>query len=454
VQGAHGTDGDAGASGRPRVVVYYPSFGTVGGAERQALLTALALADRYDVELCGEELPSAAHVRDAFDIDLAGVAMAELSVGPWARRIVGANPGGRRWRQDVVRWSHARALARRPADVLFRIEHLPPPPLTHGRGVFSCLFPFADETNEFEGGFAVRAYREACKLLERALFGDEQRALATWTRFAANSGYTASWMRRLWGVNAEVVWPPCDDIGTGGEKQPWLLSVGRFEPAVKGRHSKSQDVLIDAFRALRSHYDGPCELHLAGHVGTGNGDRAYLDGLKERAAGLPVHFHTSVDRAEIVRLYRQASLFWLATGTGFDPERYPGKQEHFGIATVEAMSAGAVPIVRRSGGSVEILGDGGFGALWETPDELVAASIGLLRDPRRRSREADLAVARARDFGADVFAGKVRGLVAAVLDEGAEGPRTTTRRVPLRFRGVGPRARKTAQRPGAAGAVS
>jgi hypothetical protein len=55
---------------------------------------------------------------------------------------------------------------------------------------------------------------------------------------------------------------------------------------------------------------------------------------------------------------------WHATGYGFDAEQYPAKQEHFGMTTVEAMSAGAVPVVLNTGGQREIVTHGDDGFLW------------------------------------------------------------------------------------------
>jgi glycosyltransferase involved in cell wall biosynthesis len=382
----------------------------------QALLTALALADVYDVELCGQHLPTPARFMETFGADASSLAFFELEARGLLRHVIGDRATIRRWRHAFIRWSHARQLAHRPADLLFRIDHAPPPRASHPASIYSCLFPFADETNVFSTRLADRAYIRVCRGLERVLLGDRDHSLATWSRFAANSEYTAGWMKKLWGVSADVIWPPCDDMGPAAAKEPWILSVGRFEPEAKTQHSKSQDVAIEAFRRLCERYDQPCELHLAGHAGTDAASVAYVERLREQAAGLPVFLHLSIDRSQLVELYRRSSVFWLATGSGYDPAHFPGKQEHFGVATVEAMSAGVVPVVHRSGGSIEIVEGRGFGALWETQEELVSATVDLLGDPARRAREAELATARARDFTPAAFLDSVRAIVAEVLD--------------------------------------
>src|SRR6202011_162598 len=110
----------AGAVGRPRVVVYYPSFAKIGGGEMQALLTALALADVYDVELCGQHLPTPARFMETFGAHESSLASCELEARGLLRHVIGDRATIRRWRHAFIRWSPARQLAHRPADLLFR----------------------------------------------------------------------------------------------------------------------------------------------------------------------------------------------------------------------------------------------------------------------------------------------------------------------------------------------
>ena len=79
--------------------------------------------------------------------------------------------------------------------------------------------------------------------------------------------------------------------------------------------------------------------------GCGPEHRPYLDEIRSAAEGLPVTLHPEASGAELRDLYGRASIFWHAAGLGEDPDRHPDRFEHFGITTVEAMSAGAVPVV-------------------------------------------------------------------------------------------------------------
>jgi glycosyltransferase involved in cell wall biosynthesis len=154
-----------------------------------------------------------------------------------------------------------------------------------------------------------------------------------------------------------------------------VLAVGRFFPSA---HSKRQDVLIDAFsrllergeaRDVRLALAGGLERHRTDHV-------AWYRELVDRAAGLPIDFYPSVDNAVLDRLFAEASVFWHAAGFERPPDQ-PERAEHFGITTVESMSAGAVPVVYADGGQLEIVTPD-VGELWLTVDDLVDRTAALL----------------------------------------------------------------------------
>ncbi len=69
-------------------------------------------------------------------------------------------------------------------------------------------------------------------------------------------------------------------------------------------------------------------------------------------------------------IYSKAKIYWHASGYGEDLTLHPDFAEHFGISTVEAMGAGAVPVVINAGGQKEIVKSGENGFLWDSLDEL------------------------------------------------------------------------------------
>ncbi len=80
--------------------------------------------------------------------------------------------------------------------------------------------------------------------------------------------------------------------------------------------------------------------------------------------------------------------------------------EHFGMATIEAMHCGAVPVVCRDGGQVEIVTPE-VGRTWSTLDELVAHSRELVADRALWQRYSEASVAAAQQYGLETFQAKV-----------------------------------------------
>lgn len=221
----------------------------------------------------------------------------------------------------------------------------------------------------------------------------------------ANSAFTQGWVRRLWGRESDLLYPPVL-AQPPLAKATMILGVGRFFPPGTG-HCKRQLELVRAFRRL----DPPAgwELHLAG--GCDVAGRGYLAEVEREAKGLAVRFHVNVSGSQLRELYGRASLFWHATGLGEDEEAHPEHFEHFGITTVEAMSAGAVPLVIAKAGQLELFEDGEAGVHWADVEQLVAATRQLIDDPARRAHLASGAQLAAERFLRPAFARRLGELV-------------------------------------------
>jgi glycosyltransferase involved in cell wall biosynthesis len=173
---------------------------------------------------------------------------------------------------------------------------------------------------------------------------------------------------RLKNPNA-IVLPPPVVLKKGvpwSQKQKWILGVGRF---FEGLHGKRQDVLISTFAKL-SQLEPGWKLILAGGLAQESSAQQYAEKLKSQAKELPVEFHFNLPLSELNELYAKSSFFWHASGFGA-PSDAPERMEHFGISTVEAMSAGCIPMVYRAGGQIEIVQEGRTGTFWQSEDELV-----------------------------------------------------------------------------------
>ena len=235
--------------------------------------------------------------------------------------------------------------------------------------------------------------------------------LPTYTRYLANSHFTAGWIEQLWGTRSDVLYPPVRPSVAPSGKQPLILVLGRFFDPSYG-HSKKQHELLATFADL--HHSGRLpgwRMAIVGGCDAANRDYALQ--VRRDAIGLPVDVHVNAAGDVVERLLGEASLYWHGAGLGEDDERHPERFEHFGISVVEAMAAGAVPLVFAAAGPAEIVRDGVDGVQWRTLDQLATASVELATDEARRAAMSAAAVERAGDFSAAAFRTRLLELVAA-----------------------------------------
>jgi glycosyltransferase involved in cell wall biosynthesis len=243
-----------------------------------------------------------------------------------------------------------------------------------------------------------------------ALQSEATEFLDSYDVVAANSEYTADCVRRLWGRSATVLSPPVL-MREAGAKQPIVLSVGRFFPRESG-HSKKQLELVHAFRVACDRGLNGWELHLAG--GCKPEERGYVEDVRRAAVGLPVQFHVNAPGDDVEELFASAKIFWHGAGIGEDLVRRPDRAEHFGITVVEAMSAGAVPLVYEHGGPAAIVRARDCGRLYSTVDELAVMTVELARSQGEMERMSQAAITGARDFSFEHFVEQARGVVAGL----------------------------------------
>lgn len=180
------------------------------------------------------------------------------------------------------------------------------------------------------------------------------------SKVICNSDFTKKIIDREYGVNSIVIYPPVDTVSIKPKrKENVILYVGRFSRLAQ---SKRQDVLVHAFKKLIAEGSIDWKLVLVGGIEVGVD--SYLDEIKKASSGFPIEIITSPDFKILKDLYGKAKLFWSASGFEEDETKNPQKVEHFGMTVVEAMAAGAVPVVYNSGGHKEIVNDGVNGFLW------------------------------------------------------------------------------------------
>jgi glycosyltransferase involved in cell wall biosynthesis len=169
------------------------------------------------------------------------------------------------------------------------------------------------------------------------------------------------------------------------DKKRMIVSCGRF---FAGGHNKKHLFMIKMFKGLYD--DGKLprwEYHLCGGSHPEKIHQEYLDKVKAATAGYPIFVHEDIDFKSLKNLYADATVFWHAAGFGESEKSHPDKFEHFGITTVEAMSAGCIPLVINRGGQTEIVADGINGFLFDTTDEMMEKMIRIanMKDEARKT---------------------------------------------------------------------
>lgn len=227
------------------------------------------------------------------------------------------------------------------------------------------------------------------------------------TKVICNSGYTKKFIDNEFGIDSMVVYPPVEtDKLKPMEKDKLILTVGRFSSSSQ---FKRQDLLIDAFKELLKSGARGWRMVIVGKVEDA-GSLKIISGLRSKIKGLPIAIKTDLEHERLRLLYGKSSVYWHAAGYGADLNKFPERAEHFGISTVEAMAAGAIPLSFAAGGQLEIIDDGVNGFLWRNKSELISLTKKVISDEKLRNRISQLAIIRSKYFSSDNFCQKINEL--------------------------------------------
>ncbi len=192
--------------------------------------------------------------------------------------------------------------------------------------------------------------------------------------FIAISSYVASRIKRNYGRESKVIYPPVstEKFHLSSVKENYYITHARLVPY------KRIDLLVEAFTKLPDHRllvigEGPEKSKL------------------EAKASQNIEFLGRVSDQELAHLLSKAKAYLFAA------------EEDFGIAIVEAQSAGLPVLALKKGGALEIIEEGVSGLFFEedTPDSL----INRIKAFEKKEDTFDPALIRKRAevFGVDRF---------------------------------------------------
>jgi len=388
----------------------------VGGGQRYLAAVAEAIARSHDVEIVHHCAGfNARATGEAIDVDLTRIAFRYVPTAERTASAVSSTPWSRLHHE--AQWC---AEISRPYDVFINCGNTVPFFCHAPQGILITFFPETSR-DQFHGR-TTKAWRRRSlphKLMARVFHDIEwRRRFAGYQQCITCSDYPRRWLRRLWSVRADVLYPPLRPGLSPKEKEPLILSIARFD----GSRHKRQDVLVDCFKRLCEGGVDGWRLGLVGSVAKNAEAQRYVDALRRDAENYPIDIETDLSTTDLRSRLERAAIFWHAMGYGIDRDTDPGRMEHFGMVATEAMATGCVPMLFDGGGLPESVDHDQNGFLWREPSELVECTLRFVRQPELRQRLAAAAVNRAGAFSQQVFETRLQALLPRMLKQSSGSP--------------------------------
>lgn len=339
-----------------KIGLYSPYLDTFGGGERYLLTLASYLSTKNKVEIFWADQTIKAQLSRFLKID--------LNRTKFVKNI---------FNQSSIQ----KAISTRSYDLIFILSDGSVPFTLAKKNILHFQVPFQFSSLSFA----------------------TKRKLANYNYIVCNSNFTKKFIDASFGVNSKVIYPPVDVKSIApGTKEKIILSVGRFSE--NQLHPKKQEVLIEVFKEVYKQ-DASWRLYLVGQVK--KEDQKYLRHLKKSTNGHAIKIIENQAIDNLRRLYARTSIYWHATGFGKDENKFPAKMEHFGISTVEAQAAGAVPVVINKGGQKEIVHENTDGLVFSTKTELFEKTLSLIRNSDKLRKLSAGAIKNSKRFSKENF---------------------------------------------------
>lgn len=284
----------------------------------------------------------------------------------------------------VWRFTKAR---RHPAEVAIVSTHLFAHHVALPKRMLKLLYVHTPARYIWEPSLDARGDSLLARLISSALKPLDRLRASEAAEIAANSYFVQQRIKKAWGRESEVIYPPVD-VEEIRAVDDWYKKLDKFEKSIV-------EELPEKFLLGASRFIPYKRLDLVIRAGELTGLPVVLAGagneegnLREQAhkASVAVRFVGSPSDALLRTLYQRAAVYV------FPPV------EDFGIMPVECMAAGTPVVSNRRGGAGESVVDGVTGAHFEPDDDLSllqAIELALTLD-RSKISETTLRFSRAR----------------------------------------------------------
>ncbi|HSX18652.1 MAG TPA: glycosyltransferase [Candidatus Saccharimonadales bacterium] len=335
---------------------YSPYLNTFGGGERYMLTLASYLSKNHDVDIFWDEIEVKAPLSRFLKIDLSKI----------------------KFVPDIFKYSTSQRIKSSfKYDSIFVLSDGSIPTLRPKKNVLHFQVPFKFPSVDFKTKLKLKSFKYV----------------------VCNSKFTKEFIDQSFKINSTVIYPPVDiESIKQTDKEKLIMSVGRFSK--DQLHPKKQEVLIEVFKEI--YKKAPkWKLLMAGQAK--KEDEKYLRELKKSVRGFGIKIAENMPVDQLRKSYAKCSIYWHATGFGEDEQKNPERMEHFGISTVEAQAAAAVPVVVGKGGQKEIVEDGINGLLWTTKAQLFDLTLDLIKNPQKMQKLSQAAVKNSKRFSEENF---------------------------------------------------
>ncbi|MBP0005046.1 MAG: glycosyltransferase [Cyanobacteria bacterium SBC] len=371
---------------KPTIAIYDHALHFIGGGQKYLATLASILQDRFDITFIGNKPVTVRELESWYGLNLSRCKIKIVPLPFFDKR--GVRHIDSTWvTGDVENPFNAISEESKHYDIFINSNQLTKVTPLSPLSIFFCHFP--------------DTYREAYFAVDRYTF------------IVTNSNYTIKWLQKRWRLNPSMlIYPPVEMEIEPQNKENIILAVGRFETG----GAKKQLEIVEGFDRLCNAHPQVMQNWKLVLAGGSTPENHYLKQVKKRIRKVSgtVELRVNVELEDLKALYAKSSIFWHLCGLNeFSPERF----EHFGMATVEAMQNGCVPVVFNGGGQREIVESGTSGFLVDSIDELCQQTLKLTTQPDLLETFGQNARERGQKFGRKPFEKKVKSLFNLIQEE-------------------------------------